>query len=67
MSRAIYVLPICVSYGMVWGNLCFTFQTTVILKRYTVLSKHGYSKNNGGKQRCNQEELNVAEPCEKLT
>jgi hypothetical protein len=32
MSRAIYVLPICVSYGMLWGNLYFTFQTNVNLK-----------------------------------
>jgi hypothetical protein len=67
MSRAIHVLLICVSYGMVWGNLCFTFQATVNLKRYIVLSKYGYSKNSRGKQRCKGEELNVTEPCEKIT
>jgi len=66
MSRAVSLLPIFVSNGMLWGNLYLYIPDNCKLKGYIVLSKYGYSKTQWGESRCKGEELNVTEPCEKL-
>jgi hypothetical protein len=49
MSRAVSLLPLCVSNGMLWGNLYLYIPDNCKLKGYIVLSKYDYSKTQWGK------------------